>query len=104
MTAGEAVKMQCSSTGSRPAALVSWTFRGQSYSGSTGVTSDTSAETFAVQSNLTRTVGKEDNGQLVECSVLHPNFTTLTGIVSLNTACKYQEHLCCINSFILSVR
>jgi cell adhesion protein 4 len=83
----------CTTTGSRPKATLQWTI------GQKDVTSDaterssniTASDTYTVISDLTYSVGKSDNGQVLTCKVV--NVAAPSGIQTtktLNVKCKFN--------------
>ena len=81
----------CTTTGSRPKATLQWTI------GHKDVTSDatersshiTASDTHTVTSDLTHTVGKSDNGQVLTCKAV--NVAASSGVqtsIALNVRCK----------------
>jgi len=75
----------CTTTGSRPKATLQWTL------GQKDVTSDatelsnhiTASDTYIVISDLTYSVGKSDNGQVLTCKV--DNVAAPSGVQTSNT-------------------
>jgi len=81
----------CTTTGSRPKATLQWTI------GQKDVTSDatershhiTASDTYTVVSDLTYSVGKSDNGQVLICKAV--NVAASSGVqatITLNVKCK----------------
>jgi hypothetical protein len=81
----------CTTTGSRPKATLQWTI------GQKDVTSDaterfshiTTSDTYTVISDLTYSVGKSDNGQVLICKAV--NVAASSGVqssITLNVTCK----------------
>ena len=81
----------CIATGSRPKATLHWTI------GQKDVTSDaterfshiTASDTYTVISDLTYSVGKSDNGQVLICKAV--NVAASSGVqssITLNVTCK----------------
>ena len=77
--------VSCTTTGSRPKATLQWTI------GQKDVTSDaterssyvTASDTYTVISDLTYSVGKSDNGQVLTCKVV--NVAAPSGIQTTKT-------------------
>jgi hypothetical protein len=83
----------CTTTGSRPKAALQWTI------GQKDVTSDatersihtTASDTYTVISDLTYSVGKSDNGQVLTCKAV--NVAASSGLqtsITLNVKCKLK--------------
>ena len=81
----------CTTTGSRPRSTLKWTI------GEKDVTSDaterfsriTASDTYTVISDLTYSVGKGDNGQVLTCkSVNVAGSSGLQRSITLNVTCK----------------
>jgi hypothetical protein len=81
----------CLTTGSRPRAALQWTI------GQKNVTSDATerfshiiaSDTYSVISDLTYSVGKNDNGQVLTCKAV--NVAASSGLqtsITLNVTCK----------------
>jgi hypothetical protein len=86
----------CTTTGSRPKATLQWTI------GQKDVTSDatercsyiTAGDTYRVTSDLTYSVGRSDNGQVLTCKAV--NVAASSGIqtsITLNVTCKLNTVL-----------
>ena len=86
----------CTTTGSRPRATLQWTI------GHTDVTSDaterssrnTETDMYTVMSDLTYSVGKNDNGQRLTCKA--DNVAAPSGVktsITLNVKCKFKKYL-----------
>ena len=86
----------CITTGSRPRATLQWTI------GHKDVTSDaierfnhiTASDTYTVISDLTYSVGKSDNGQVLICKAV--NLAASSGLqtsTTLNVTCKLNTVL-----------
>ena len=84
----------CTTTGSRPRATLEWTI------GQKNVISDateqfsyiTASDTYRVTSDLTYSVGKNDNGQVLTCKAV--NVAVSSGIqtsITLNVTCKLSK-------------
>jgi cell adhesion protein 4 len=84
----------CITTGSRPRATLQWTI------GQKNVTSDatersshiTASDTYTVISDLTYSVGKSDNGQVLTCKAV--NVAASSGLqtsITLNVTCKLNK-------------
>ena len=85
----------CTTTGSRPKATFHWTL------GQKDVTSNatersshiTASDTYTVISDLTYSVGKSDNGQVLTCKAV--NVAASSGLqisITLNVKCKLNKH------------
>ena len=83
----------CTTTGSRPKATLEWTI------GQKDVTSNaterfihiTASDTYTVISDLTYSVGKTDNGQVLTCKA--DNVVVSSGLqasITLNVKCKFN--------------
>ena len=83
----------CKTTGSRPKATLQWTL------GQKDVTSNatersshiTASDTYTVISDLTYSVGKSDNGQMLTCKAV--NMAAYSGVktsITLNVKCKWN--------------
>ena len=84
----------CKTAGSRPKSTLQWTI------GQKDVTSDarerssyiTASDTFTVISDLTYSVGKSDNGQMLTCKAV--NVAVSSGLqtsITLNVTCKLNK-------------
>jgi hypothetical protein len=79
------LNVTCRTTGSRPKAILQWTI------GHKNVTSDaterssyiTASDTYTVISNLTYSVGKSDNGQVLICNAV--NVAAPSGVQATRT-------------------
>ena len=85
--------IKCTTTGSRPKATLKWTI------GEKDITSDatersshnTTNDTYTVISNLTYSVGKSDNEQVLTCKAV--NVAASSGVQTtktLNVKCKFN--------------
>ena len=93
VSAGEQAVVRCTTTGSRPAANISWSFRNKNISGEQTVTLDDVTKTYTVVSLLKLKVTAEDNGQIVLCKVTHYLFTSQpSASVNLNVQCKLTAY------------
>ena len=81
----------CTTTGSRPKATLQWTI------GQKDVTSDaterfshnTASDTYTVISDLTYSVGKSDNGQVLTCKAVNmAAYSGLQSSITLNVKCE----------------
>ena len=81
----------CIETGSRPKATLQWTI------GQKDVTSDaterfshiTASDTYTMISDLTYSVGKSDNGQVLTCKAVNvAAYSGLQTSITLNVTCK----------------
>jgi hypothetical protein len=86
----------CTTTGGRPKATLQWTI------GQKDVTSDATeqssyiiaSDTYTVISDLTYSVAKSDNGQLLTCKAV--NVAASSGVkqsITLNVKCKFKKYL-----------
>ena len=86
----------CRTTGSRPKATLQWTI------GQKNVTSNATewpshniaSDTYTVISDLTYSVGKSDNGQVLTCKAV--NVAAPSGIQTtktLNVKCKFKKYV-----------
>jgi hypothetical protein len=86
----------CTTTGSRPRATLQWTI------GQKDVTSDAiersshniASDTYTVISDLTYSVGKSDNGQVLICKAV--NVAASSGVqtsITLNVSCKFKKYV-----------
>ena len=86
----------CTATGSRPKATLQWTI------GEKDVTSNatehsshiTTSDTYTVISDLTYSVGKSDNGQVLTCKAV--NVAAPSGVqtsITLNVKCKFKNYV-----------
>ena len=86
----------CTATGSRPRATLQWTL------GQKDVTSNateqfshiTASDTYTVISDLTYSVGKSDNGQMLTCKAV--NVAASSGVqtsITLNVSCKFKKYV-----------
>jgi hypothetical protein len=87
------LNVTCTTTGSRPKATLQWTI------GQKDVTSDatkrssyiTASETYTVISELTYSVGKSDNGQMLTCKAVNVAASSgLQASITLNVKCKFN--------------
>lgn len=91
VSAGSDVTVRCRTTGCRPAASISWIYRGAKYNGSTTSILDVTTETFTVTSTFIRQVAAADNGQIIQCIVIHPALISpseITASYKLKVNCK----------------
>ena len=86
----------CTTTGSRPKATLQWTI------GQKDVTSNateqfshnTASDTYTVLSDLTYSVGKSDNGQVLTCKVVNVAASSaIQTSITLNVKCKLNTVL-----------
>ena len=88
--------VKCTTTGSRPNATLYWTI------GQKDVTSNatersshiTASDTYIVTSDLTYSVGKNDNGQVLICKAI--NVAASSGVqtsIALNVKCKFKKYV-----------
>ena len=95
----------CTTTGSRPKATLQWTI------GQKDVTSNaterssyiTASDTYTVISDLTYSVGKNDNGQILTCKAIHVAAPSgvLTSI-TLNVKCELNTVLATNKRYLIS--
>lgn len=71
VTAGGTVEVRCTTRGSRPAANISWSYQGSTYTGTVTSALDTLTETYTVVSVYRRMVTASDNGRNIQCVVTH---------------------------------
>ena len=83
----------CIATGSRPRATLQWTIGQQDVTSHASERSSyiTASDTYTLISDLTYSVGKSDNGQVLTCKVV--NVAAPSGIQTtktLNVKCKFN--------------
>jgi hypothetical protein len=81
----------CISTGSRPRATLQWTIgqKDVTYDATEWSSHITASDTYTVTSDLTYSVGKSDNGQVLTCKAV--NVAVSSGVhtsITLNVTCK----------------
>ncbi|XP_053389838.1 hemicentin-2-like [Mercenaria mercenaria] len=68
---GDTVEVGCRTTGCRPAANISWSYKGSTTTGEVTVALEKTTETYTVMSVFRQKVTAADNGQTVQCIVTH---------------------------------
>ena len=90
------LEVTCITTGSRPKATLEWTI------GQKDVTSDateqfshiTACDTYTVISDLTYSVGKNDNGHVLTCKAVNVVFSSgVQTSITLNVKCKFNKYV-----------
>ena len=92
----KSLDVTCTTTGSRPKATLYWTL------GQMNVTSDateefshnTASDTYTVISDLTYSVGKSNNGQVLTCKAV--NVATSSGVQAnktLDVKCEFKKYV-----------
>ena len=84
----------CTTTGSRPRATLHWTIgqKDVTSNATQWFTHNTASDTYTVASNLTYSVGKSDNGQVLICKAV--NVAASSGVqtsIALNVTCKLNK-------------
>ena len=86
----------CTTTGSRPKATLQWTIGHKDVTSNATEQSshNTASDTYTVASNLTYSVGKSDNRQVLTCKVV--NVAAPSGIQTtkaLIVKCKFKKYV-----------
>ena len=86
----------CTTTGSRPKATLQWTIgqKDVTYNATERSSYITAGDTYRVTSDLTYSVGKSDNGQVLTCKAV--NVAVSSGVqtwITLNVTCKLNTVL-----------
>ena len=79
----------CTTTGSRPRAILQWTIGQKDVTSNATERSSPASDTYIVISDLTYSVGKSDNGQVLICKAV--NVAAPSGLhtsITLNVKCK----------------
>ena len=86
----------CTTTGSRPRATLQWTIgqKDVTHDATRRSSHNTDTNMYTVMSNLTYSVGKNDNGQMLTCKSV--NMAAPSGVkksITLNVKCKFKKYL-----------
>ena len=81
----------CTTTGSRPRATLQWTIgrKNVTYNAAERFSHITASDSYTVISDMTYSIGKSDNGQVLRCKAV--NMAASSGIqtsMTLNVKCK----------------
>jgi hypothetical protein len=84
----------CTTTGSRPRATLHWTIgqNNATYNATERSSHITASDTYTVVSDLTYSVGKNNNGQLLSCKAV--NVAVSSGVqtsIAVNVTCKLNK-------------
>ena len=87
------LNLSCRTTGSRPRATLQWTIGQKDVTSNATERSNhsTASDTYTVISDLTYSVGKSDNGQVLTCKAV--NVAASSGLqtsITLNVTCKLK--------------
>ena len=85
----------CRTTGSRPKAILQWTIgqKDATHDATRRSSHNTDTNMYTVMSNLTYSVGKNDNGQRLTCKA--DNVAAASGVkksITLNVKCKFKKY------------
>ena len=95
----------CTTTGSRPSTTLAWTICQRDVTSNATERSShiTASDTHTVTSDLTHSVGKSDNGQMLACKAI--NVAAPSGVqtsISLNVKCELNAVLATNKRYLIS--